>query len=163
MTDWIIDQTDSIPVSTSVKSAKFLPMAIVENGYTFGFSYPDSSAYAYFYQVLPSHKPAAKARFKVDSASFKKDKLPLLKGLGLSDDARKNFYVVLYSEEFVKGKVPAIVYKVTPDGLGWSKYIALEGTPVETTLGTQAELTIKISTTSGSKLVIIQPDGKLQG
>ena len=163
--DWIIDQMDSIPVNASVKSVKFSPLAIVDNAFTYGFTYPDSiTTNAYFYQIIPSHSVAAKASFKVDSANyFKKEKLPLLKGIGLGDADKKNFYVVLYSEEFVAGKVPAIIYKITPEGLAWSKFLRLEGTPLETSWGAQSELTIKITTTGGNKLVIIQPDGKLQG
>ena len=163
MSNWIIDQADSIPVTTAVKSAKHRPLAIVENNFTFGLSYPDTTAYAYFYQITPSHGVAIKASFKVDSANFKKDNFASLKGLGQSDAGKKNFYVVLFSEPMASGKVPTLVYKVVPEGLAWFKYFRLEGKPIETIWGEQTELTIKITTSSGDKSVVIQPDGKLKG
>jgi hypothetical protein len=160
--NWVIDQTDSIPATTAVKSKKFTPLTIVESSHTFGFTFPDSSTFAYFYAITPSRKVQAKASFKIDSASFKKTKLPLLKGLSTADGTKQNFYVVLYSEEFVREKVPAIVYRVAPEGLAWQKFMFLEGLPVETTNGGTGELAIKISTASGNKLVTVQPDGKTQ-
>lgn len=160
--NWVIDQTDSIPATTAVKSTRFTPLAIVENSHTFGFTFPDSSTYAYFYAITPSRKVAAKASFKLDSASFKKDRLPLLKGLSVADNGRQNFYVVLYSEEFVMDKVPAVVYRVTAAGLIWKNFMYLEGTPVETTMGEAGELNVKVLTASGNKLVTIQADGKTQ-
>ena len=160
--NWVIDQTDSVPATSAVKSNKFTPLAIVESSHTFGFTFPNSSTFAYFYAITPSRKVAAKASFKIDSASFKKEKLPLLKGLSVADAAKQNFYVVLYSEEFVADKVPAVVYRVAPEGLAWQKFMYLEGVPIETATGGVGELTIKISTTSGNKLVTVQPDGKAQ-
>jgi hypothetical protein len=160
--NWVVDQTDSVPATTAVKSKKFTPLAIVESSHTFGFTFPDSSTFAYFYAITPSRKVQAKASFKLDSASFKKEKLPLLKGLSIADSGKQNFYVVLYSEEFVADKVPAVAYRVTAEGLAWQNFMFLEGVPVETTMGGADELIIKISTTSGNKLVTVQPDGKTQ-
>lgn len=160
--NWVVDQSDSIPATTAVKSNKFVPLAIVENSHTFGFTFPDSSTLAYFYAITPSRKVQAKASFKLDSTSFKKEKLPLLKGLSANDAAKQNFYVVLYSEEFVADKVPAVVYRVAPEGLIWQKFLYLDGTPVETTLGATGELALKMSTSSGNKLLTIQTDGKTQ-
>jgi hypothetical protein len=160
--NWVVDQVDSIPATTSVKSKKFTPLAIVESSHTFGFTFPDSSTFAYFYAITPSRKVQAKATFKIDSASFKKEKLPLLKGLAVADPGKQNFYVVLYSEEFVGDKVPAIVYRVAPEGLAWQNFKYLDGVPVETMLGAAGEFVIKISTASGNKLVTVQPDGKTQ-
>ena len=160
--NWVVDQSDSIPATTVVKSKKFTPLAIVENSHTFGLSFPDSSTYAYFYAITPSRKVQAKASFKLDSVSFKKDKLPLLKGLSVADAGRTEFYAVLYSEEFVSAKVPAVVYKVTASGLVWKSFMYLEGMPVETTRNDAGALLIKITTASGNKLIIVQPDGKIQ-
>jgi hypothetical protein len=160
--NWVVDQSDSIPATAAVKSKKFTPLTIVESSHTFGFTFPDSATFAYFYAITPSRNVQAKASFKIDSASFKKAKLPLLKGLSTVDATKQNFYVVLYSEEFVREKVPAVVYRVAPEGLAWQKFMYLEGIPIETTNGGAGELAIKISTASGNKLVTVQADGKVQ-
>jgi hypothetical protein len=135
-------------------------LSIIENSHTFGFTFPDSLANAYFYAITPSRKVAAKAAFKIENPAFKKNKLALLKGLSIADATKQNFYVVLYSEELVADKVQSVIYKVTASGLAWQNSVALEGTPLETTIGSAGELVIKISTASGNKLVTAQPDGK---
>jgi hypothetical protein len=160
--NWVVDQTDSIPATAAVKSSKYTPLSIVENSHTFGFTFPDSSTYVYFYAIKPSRKAESKALFKLDSASFKKEKLPLLKGLSVVDAGKTEFHVLIYSEEFVAAKVPSVVCKITPTGLAWNNYMYLEGVPVEITRSDSGALVIKITTSSGNKLVTVLPDGKVQ-
>lgn len=164
LVNWVIDQSDSIPVTDLAKSKKYFPVTTLPNVYTLGFTYPDSSMHSYFYAVTPSRKVGAKALVKLDTSSFKKSKLPLIRSIISADESGKNFFVTLYSEERVADKITTVIYKVTQAGLDWSLPTKLEGTPLECTVGTpNGELTIKISTTSGNKLVTIQPDGKIKG
>ena len=160
--NWVYDQSDSIPASTGVTSARYFPLSIVPDSHTFGLTFTDTVAFAYFYAITSSRKATIKSNHKLDSTVFQKMNLPLIKGISAADGAQQAFYVVMYSEEKRDGKVPALVYKVTAlDGLVWSNYYSLEGLPTEATYGKfDGELSIKVVTDSGNKVFVIQRDGK---
>lgn len=161
---WIVDATDSIPVTNEVKSARFTQLTLVPNSYTVGFTFPDSVTRAYFYAITPSRQPKIKATVKLDSASFGRTKLPLLKSVTAVDAGKQNYYVIVYSEEWLKDKVRSYVFKVAPTGLVWSNFYYLDGTPLEASISTpNGELLIKVTTNSGNKLITILPDGKAGG
>lgn len=162
LVNWVVDQTDSIPASEAVKSNRYFPITIVSGKYTIGYTYPDSTMHSYFYSITPSRKASTKAIVKLDSSSFKKSKLQLIKSIVTPDEDGKEFYVTLYSEELVGDKVSTMIYKVASAGLAWSLPVMLEGTPLECTVDKADELTIKISTKSGNKLVVISSDGKMK-
>jgi hypothetical protein len=160
---WVLDGADSIPADAETKSAKFIPLAMTQK-YTVGFSYADSTNKAYFYAIVPSHKATIKATFQTDSARYSRNKLPLLKSLVAGDEAQQNYYVIIYSEDRVKDKTPSITFRVTPAGLAWSTYMYWEGTPLEVTVQKpNGELTVKVATATGNKLITIMPDGKTGG
>jgi light-regulated signal transduction histidine kinase (bacteriophytochrome) len=160
--NWVYDQSDSIPATTHVTSTKYFPISIVPDSHTFGLTFSDTIAFAYFYAITPSRKATIKSNLKLDSTIFKKVKLPLIKGVSVANDTKQIFYLILYSEERREDKTPSFIYKVTTEGLIWSHYYSLEGVPIEATIGKEnGELSLKISTNSGSKMVVIQPDGKL--
>jgi hypothetical protein len=159
---WVIDQADSIPVTSSATSRKYFPLATVADKYTYGLTFKDSSAFAYFYTVTPSRKVALKSRQRVDSTVFKKTRLPLTKSLSFVDAPHQTYYVVMYSERKVADKIAATVYKVAgKDGLVWQKAFKLEGTPIEAVVGREnGELSLKLETGNGAKAFVIQRDGK---
>jgi hypothetical protein len=159
--NWVLDKSDSIPCQPNVISNRYLPISIILENHTYGFAFKDSTI-AYFSTITPSRQRALIAKLKADTAIFTKEKLPITKGLSVSDDSRQTFYVILYSEELQKDKVPALIFKVANgNGLVWSNYFALDGKPVEATYGKLGgELSIKLSTTGGNKIVTIQADGK---
>jgi len=161
--NWVLDQTDSIPAVSTVTSKKYFPLSIVPESHTFGLTFPDSTtSFAYFYAISPSRQATIKTNHKLDSVAFRKANLPLTKGISTKDASKDEFFVVMYSEQKRRNKIPCQVYKVTrTDGLAWSKYYALEGTPIEATYGKETgDLTLKISTDIGNKVVTIQKDGK---
>ncbi len=159
--NWVYDQADSIPVSPNVASKKYFPLSIVSNSHTYGLTFTNAVS-AYFYTITPTRQAALKSNHKIDSTIFRKAQLSLIKSISVRDASRDEFYVLMYSEEKLEEKTPAVVYKITrTDGLAWSNVYSLEGIPMEVAYGKEnGELSIKISTNSGNKVVVIQKDGK---
>jgi hypothetical protein len=158
---WIMDKSDSIPCMTGITSKKYFPMSIIPENHTYGLTFTDS-AFAYFYTITPSRQVKIKSRVKLDSAVFSQVNLPITKGMSAVDEAGQTYYVIMYSEEMKLDKFPVFIYKVASTGLVWSNYYSMEGKPKEATFGKlNGELTIKLSTNSGNKIVVVQPDGKL--
>ena len=161
--NWVYDEGDSIPVSANVSSTKYFPLSIVTDSYTFGLTFKDTTSFAYFYNITPGRKATVKVIHKLDSAIFQKINIPLIKGISVTDGSQEQFYIVMYSEEKRGEKTPALVYRVTKkDGLVWSNFYLLDGIPVETVFGKEnGDLSLKLASANGNKLVVIQKDGKL--
>ena len=161
---WVIDQSDSIPVTSAAVSKKYYPLNITEESHTFGLTYQDSLTYAYFYKITPSRQVSTKASVKLDSSAFKKASRLLLKGLSASDGSSKAFYTIIYSEEKVKEKNPAQILLINEaTGLTWSNFYYLEGVPEQAVFSKETgALTLKLITPSGNKLFTVLNDGKVQ-
>jgi hypothetical protein len=158
--NWVYDLSDSIPASTSVKSAKYFPITIVPNDHTYGLTFQDSTTFAYFYTITPTRKPTIKTSHKLDSGNFKKAKLASILGISTQDESKQTYFVIIYSDEKKADKTPTIIYQVSSAGLVWSKFYSLEGVPVEASFVKEnGSLSLKVSTATGNKLVVIQKDG----
>jgi hypothetical protein len=162
-TKWAVVGVDSIPLFIEKsRELNFKPLVIMEEKYTVGLHYKDSLATGYLYSITPTRIPDVKATFSVDQSSFKKRNLPITKCLSISDPAAQVFYSVIYSEGKVEDKFPATVTKVyRSDGLAWSNNLKLDMIPIELTYASESgELSIKISSGSENKIVVIDKNGK---
>jgi hypothetical protein len=160
---WVISGTDSIPVvSPLVKESKFKPLIINKN-YTSGLMYADSlTAVGYFYTITPSRIPNIKVNFTVDKAVFKKQNLPLIKGLSVADERGEVYYTGVYSETKKGDKFPFVLARIARSGLVWSNNYPMEGIPSELIYQSDTGvLSVKYTIAGESKLVMIDKSGKL--
>lgn len=161
---WIVTATDSIPLFIEVSdTSKFKPLLIENERFTAGLIYKDSLATGYFQTIIPSRKPDVSATFKVDQVNFVKRKLPVIKAIASADDNNQVFYILFYSEEKVKEKVPATLVKIyRTDGLAWSVNFLWDHIPRELTFAVESgEVSIKTSNPAGeSKMIYVDKNGK---
>src|SRR5690606_30996622 len=69
--NYIVDGTDSIPLSTDIVSA-FKPLVVTPEKFTLGLSLQDTmQVKGYFYTINSSRKPEVKAYFPVDKSAFR--------------------------------------------------------------------------------------------
>ena len=163
---WIVDGKDSIPLFTDALQLnyKFKPLIIVEDHFSAGLVFSDSTASGYFYTITSSHTRDVKVNFPVDKVSFRMRNLPVTKGMSSTDGKGQVYFVLLYGESKVGDKFPATLAKIyRSDGLAWSNNYQLEMLPSELLYKTDTgELSIKISNPSGdSKIVVVDKNGKV--
>ncbi len=163
---WVLDGNDSIPLFSDAlqQNYKFKPLVLVEEDYTAGLHFTDSTATGYFYTVTGSHLRDVKANFPVDKNTFKLRNLPVTKGMSATDGKGQVYFVLLYGESKVEDKYPSTLAKIyRTDGLAWSINYSLEMLPSELRYQSDTgELSIKISDPSGgSKVVVIDKAGKV--
>ena len=162
-TKWVISGADSIPIfAEQSKELRFKPLAIVEEKYTVGLFFRDSVANGYFYSITPTRIPDVKASFAVDAISFTKRNLPVIKCLSFVDSGNEVYYALIYSESKVEDKFPVTLAKIyRAGGLVWANNYKVEFTPMELTFSKEnGELTIKTTSGSESRLVVIDKNGK---
>lgn len=162
-TKWAIDGTDSIPLFfEQSRDLKFKPLLILENKYTIGLQYNDSTATGYLYSITPSRRADVKASFEVDRVSFTKRNLPILKCISTTDALQQVFFSLIYAESKVEERFPVTITKVyRSDGLAWSVNLKLDFMPTELIYNADtAELSIKISTMGENKIIVIDKNGK---
>lgn len=162
-TKWAINGADSIPLFFEhSRELKYKPLLIVENRYTVGLQYNDSTAIGYLYSITPSRKPDVKATFDVDKVSFTKRNLPILKCISTTDALQQVFFSLIYAESKVEERFPITVTKVyRSDGLAWSVNLKLDFIPTELIYNADtSELSIKISTMGENKIIVIDKNGK---
>ena len=163
---WIVDGKDSIPLFTDALQLnyKFKPLIIVEDHFSAGLVFSDSTASGYFYTITSSHTRDVKVNFPVDKVSFRMRNLPVTKGMSSTDGKGQVYFVLLYGESKVGDKFPATLAKIyRSDGLAWSNNYQLEMLPSELLYKTDTgELSIKIYNPSGdSKIMVVDKNGKV--
>ncbi len=160
--NWVIFESDSIPLFHDVpENSKFKPLIINEK-YTAGITHQNTSLVGYFYTVTASRTADLKVNFAVDSTSIKLMDMPLIKGLSLNTNDQL-YYILFYSESKIDGKFPVTLAKIGRiGGLEWSTTLTTELAPVELKLTvSNGELAIKTSSPDGnSKMVVIDKKGK---
>jgi hypothetical protein len=162
--NWIVDKTDSIPVTENVKSRIFIPFSIVPDKYTYGLKVQDSVK-SYYYAILPSRLPVVRNVHKLDTSIFNKRSIGSIKTLSVSTEKGK-FFGVIYSEikKTIKkvDKIPAFVFQVEAGTLGWSNLVMLDGIPTELSYSEDAHnLSLQFPVESGVKPVVLDKEGKL--
>lgn len=161
---WMITEKDSIPLFMEVSDkSKFRPLILIEEKYTGGFQFADTTATGYFSTINITRKGGVTATFPVDKATFTKRSLPVTKALSSSDANGQVFYLLFYSEEKKADKFPVTLVKIyRTDGLAWSNNFALELLPVELSFQVESgEVSVKTSNPAGeSKMVFIDKNGK---
>ncbi|MFZ6009690.1 MAG: hypothetical protein ACOYXT_05020, partial [Bacteroidota bacterium] len=158
--DWIIDQSDSVPLIAENANDKFKPLFSATELYTAGLTYADSTnVEGYFYTITPSRIPSLKVKFPVDKAAFKHSKLANTKALTYSDDGGQIYFVLIYSDKPLKEKYPVTLAKIyRSDGLAWSSNMALAFAPKEIFFKPDAgEVTIK----NDGQTTVIDKNGKV--
>jgi hypothetical protein len=158
---WLINGSDSIPLSSEKANAKYWPLVVLQDKHTAGLVFSDSvSGQGYFYTITPSRRPDVKVTFPIDKATLKERKQNGVKALVTSDPAGQIFYVVIYMEKLVNGKHPSTIAKIyKSDGLSWSHSFGLEIIPQEIVfVPDTGELIIK---STGETFVSIDKTGKL--
>lgn len=141
--NYIIDGTDSIPLSSDVVSA-FKPLWVTPEKFTMGLSFSDpADVKGYFYTITASRTPEVKAYFPVDKALFDPSTLGMTRGLAYSDPAGQIFYVLIFSERPVKDRFPGTLAKIyRSDGLAWKVDYQLGFPPTELALSADGDLVI---------------------
>jgi hypothetical protein len=132
---WMVVENDSIPLfMDGVTSRKFKPLSVVEERYTAGINYSDTTNIkAYFYSITPSRVPDIKVLFPVEKVPFRKSESVNVHSLTYSDPAGQIFFVLVFSEKPGReNKYPATVAKIyRSDGLAWSANYTLAFIPKE--------------------------------
>lgn len=162
-TKWAISGIDSIPLFfEQSRDLKFKPLLILDNKYTIGLQYNDSTATGYLYSITNSRRPDVKASFEVDKISFTKRNLPILKCISTTDALQQVFFSLIYAESKVEERFPVTVTKVyRSDGLAWSVNLKLDFMPTELIYNADtAEVSIKISTMGENKIIVLDKNGK---
>lgn len=161
---WIVSETDSVPLFMGVSdTSKFRPMILVEDKYTAGFHFVDTTATGYFRNITPSRKADIALEFPVDQKNFTLRRLPVIKALSASDENGQVFYTLFYSQEKVNDKFPVTITKIyKTDGLAWSNNFEFEMLPVEVSFQLESgEVAVKTSNPAGeSKMVFVDRNGK---
>ncbi len=159
--NWIVDGADSIPLKTLSEVVAFKPVITLEEKYTAGLHFRDSTnADGYFYTITSARIPELKVIFPVDKSAFRERKMPAIKGLSYADANGQLYFVLLYSEQANKEKYPATLAKIyRSDGLAWSNNLQLPFLPSEILLKPDTgELTLKNDT----QQAVIDKNGKMQ-
>ncbi len=158
--NWIVDGTDSIPLSTDVSHRKNRLILTVPESYTLGIAVKDSiQSNGYFYSITPSRKPLLKVLFPVDQKAFKEKNLAHAKAISYADPQGQLYYVLLYSENAVNNVYPATLAKIyKTDGLAWSNNYTLTFIPGELAFKPETtELILK----DGTHAVVVDKNGKM--
>jgi hypothetical protein len=159
--NWLINGSDSIPLTTDAMRAKYWPLVVLQDKYTAGLVFSDSiSGQGYFYSITPSRRPDVKVNFPIDKTTMKERRQNGVKAFVTSDPAGQIFYIVVYMERMVNGKHPATIAKIyKSDGLSWSHSFGFDFVPQEIVFVTETgELVIK---STGEKFVSVDKNGKL--
>lgn len=161
---WMVSETDSIPLFMEASdNSKFKPLVLVEDKYTAGFQFADSTATGYFSTINPARKGGINISFPVDKKVFNRRKLPVTKALSASDENGQVFYILFFSEEKIQEKFPATLAKIyRTDGLAWSNNFSFDLLPVEVSFHVESgEVALKTSNPAGeSKMAFIDKNGK---
>lgn len=162
--NWMVTPKDSIPLFMEVPvGSKFKPLILVEEKYTFGFQFADTTALGYFSAINPARKDGLSVTFPVDNKVFTQRKLPVTKALSASDEKGEVFYALFYSTEKVNEKFPVTLAKIyRKDGLAWSSNFACELLPNGLTFHVESgEVAVKTTNAAGeSKMVFVDRNGK---
>jgi hypothetical protein len=158
---WIISGADSIPALMDAMSAKFRPLVLVEEKYTAGLHYADSTDVSgYFATIKPTRVPDIKINFPVDKPNFILSALTTSKGIAFSDAGGQIYFVLIYNEkESSDRKFAATLAKIyRSDGLAWSTNFQLPFIPTEILFKSETgELNIKGET----QQCVVDKNGKL--
>ncbi len=158
---WLLVGSDSIALYKQPgKRYANQPLAVVDEKFTSGLFYKDSlNATAYFYSITPSRKPDIAATFPIEKGTYSLSKLPKAQSLIVSDPVGQIFFVIVYSENKVKEKIPATVAKIyRSDGLAWANNLQLTILP---STGTFANGELTLISAEG-KSVVIDKNGKVK-
>lgn len=158
--NYIVDGADSIPLSSDIVSA-YRPLVITPEKYTMGVSLQDTAQLkGYFYTITAARKPEVKAYFPLDKSSFKSRNISDARAIAYSDAAGQIFYVLLYSANPVKEKIPATLAKIyRSDGLAWKVDYPLAFTPSELVVSAETgEVVIR----NGSQQAVVDKNGKVK-
>jgi hypothetical protein len=131
---WMVVDSDSIPLFMQANGKKYKPLAVVEEKYTAGLSITDSlKVSGYFYSITPSRVPDIKVYFPVETNLVEQSSLKNTHSLTYSDATGQLFFVLLFSEKPTKeNKYAATVAKIyRSDGLAWSGNYSLAFIPKE--------------------------------
>jgi hypothetical protein len=131
---WMVLGSDSIPLSLGLLSSKFKPLTVVNERYTTGLNFADTSnVSAYFYSITPTRVPDVKVTFPVEKNAFRRGVLSSSKGITYSDPSGQIFFVLLVNEKPSKdNKYVATAAKIyRSDGLAWSSNYTLSFVPQE--------------------------------
>ena len=157
--NYIVDGADSIPLSMDVLATAYKPLITIPEKFTMGLSLRDSlQLQGYFYTITSSRVPEVKVYFPVDKAAFKMKTISAARALAYSDPAGQIFYVLVFSETPVKGKIPATLAKIyRSDGLAWKADYPLAFIPSELVVSATGELLIR----DGEEGMVVDKNGKI--
>jgi hypothetical protein len=158
--NWVIDATDSIPLTNVAKSKRNRSLLTVGEHYTVGVNVKDSiQSNGYFYSITPSRKPGLKVLFPIEQNAFKEKNLQFARALSYGDPEGHVYYVLLYSQRVSGQAYPATLAKIyRTDGLAWSNNLALTFQPEEIIFKPEtSELIVKDATHQ----VVVDKNGKM--
>ena len=131
---WIIADNDSIPAMPEAVTPKYKPLLLVQEKYTAGLVYTDSSEVSgYFATIVPARTADIVINFPVDKTYFPSSDSSSYKSLIYADAAGQLYFVLIYSEKRTENdKIAATLAKIyRSDGLAWSVNNLLDFVPTE--------------------------------
>ena len=120
---WIITDNDSIPAMPDALSPKYKPLTLVQEKYTSGLHFVDSTDVSgYFATIVPTRTADIMINFPVDKTHFSLADSSGYKSIVYADAAGQLYFVLIYSEKRSDGdKIAATLAKIyRSDGLAWS-------------------------------------------
>ena len=159
---WVVSGNDSIPAMLDASSPKFRPLAMVQEKFTAGLHYADSTEVSgYFATIVPTRAADVVVSFPVDKAAFPLSDLPAYKSIVSSDAAGQLYFVLIYNERATQDqKFAATLAKIyRSDGLAWSVNYLLDFVPTEILFKAETgDVTLKGDTVES----IVDKNGKLK-
>ncbi len=156
---YVVDGQDSIPLSPELATVHYAPLLTTPEKFTAGLSLKDTTQLsAYFYTVERSRQAAVKAYFPVDKSAFRVRSVSAARVIAQSDPLDQIFYVLIYSDNPVKDKIPATLAKIyRSDGLAWKTDYPLTFRPDALTLTSNGEVVIS----DGTQQLMVDKNGKV--
>lgn len=130
---WIVDGTDSIPLTDSVRSTRFTRLFSEDEKFTIGLKHVDSlTTEGYLYQIASSRRPVFKAIFPLEKNAFKSSATSSVKSLHYADATGQFYIVAIISQQITNGSFPVTVSKIyRADGVAWTNHYTLGFIPKE--------------------------------
>lgn len=129
--NWLVVGEDSVSLQLMPGVERpYQPLALIPEKYTAGLYFKDSIAReGYLYGITLSRKPDLAIKFPID-VGYRHSTLAQAKAFIIHDAGEQIFFVIIYNENKVGGKLPVTVAKIyRSDGLAWSNHFKVDMIP----------------------------------
>jgi hypothetical protein len=159
---WIITDNDSIPAMPDALSPKYKPLILIQEKYTSGLHFVDSTVVAgYFATIVPTRTADIMINFPLDKIYFSQADSSAYKSIVYADAAGQLYFVLIYGEKRTDSdKIAATLAKIyRSDGLAWSVNNLLDFVPMDILFKPETgEVTLKGETVES----VVDKNGKMK-